>query len=235
MLNGSLNIGIFGDSIGKGILLRSDSNRYSTLKMDLQKLFGISDEKLSIQNYSMMGSTVTKGLAVLDRHLDKVKHFKNVLLEFGGNDCDYNWKEISDNPQANHECNTPIPVFNKKYTEMIAKIRECQGNPIMLTLPPLVPDKYFEWISRNLNKDHILTWLGGDVNVIYRWQELYNAQVTRLASQLSVPLIDIRSAFLLNHNYQNLICEDGIHPNEAGYELIYKTVSEQYRQTITIR
>src|SRR5690606_41792592 len=118
---------------------------------------------------------------------------------------------------------------------MSGNTRECDGKPIVVPVQPLVPDKCFEWISRNLSKHHIVTWVGGDVNVIYRWQELYNAQVTRLASQLSVPLIDIRSAFLLNHDYQNLICEDGIHPNEAGYELIYKTVSEQYRQTITIR
>lgn len=233
MLNASLNIGIFGDSIGKGILLRPESNRYSTLKIDLHKLIGASEQQLSIQNYSMMGSTVTKGLSVLDRHLDKVKQYQNVLLEFGGNDCDYNWQDISENPHGAHECNTPIPLFINKYTEMIEKIRERHGNPIMLTLPPLVADKYFNWISRNLNRDHILTWLGGDVNVIYRWQELYNAKVTWLASQLSVPLIDIRSAFLMQHHYQKLMCEDGIHPNEAGYKLIYRTVSEQILQVIT--
>lgn len=232
-LNASLNIGIFGDSIGKGILLRPNSDRYSTLKIDLHRFVGASEQQLSIQNYSMMGSTVTKGLSVLDRHLDKVKQYQNVLLEFGGNDCDYNWQSISENPHAAHECNTPIPVFIKKYTEIIEKIRERQGNPIMLTLPPLVADKYFEWISRNLNKDNILAWLGGDVNMIYRWQELYNAKVTWLASQLAVPLIDIRSAFLQQHQYQKLMCEDGIHPNEAGYKLIYRTVSEQIRQVMT--
>lgn len=232
MLNTSLNIGVFGDSIGKGILLKPESNRYSTLKIDLHKLIGASQQRLRIENFCMMGSTITKGLSILERHMDKVKQYQSVLLEFGGNDCDYNWQQISERPDAAHECNTPIPLFLKKYSEMIEKIRARQGNPIMLTLPPLVPDKYFDWVSRNLNKDHILAWLDGDVNAIYRWQELYNAKVTSLAAKLSVPLIDIRSAFLSKPRYQQLICEDGIHPNEAGYKLIYKTILRQYRQAV---
>ncbi|MFC6332053.1 SGNH/GDSL hydrolase family protein [Paenibacillus septentrionalis] len=232
MLNKSLNIGVFGDSIGKGILLKPESNRYSTIKLDLHKLIGASQQQLSIQNYCMMGSTITKGLSILDRHMDKVKQFQTVFLEFGGNDCDYNWQQISEQPHTEHECNTPIPLFLKQYSEMINKIRARQGNPIMLTLPPLVPDKYFDWLSRNLNKDNILTWLGGDVNAIYRWQELYNAKVTSLAAKLSVPLIDIRSAFLTHPRYQQLMCEDGIHPNEAGYTLIYRTISKQYRHAM---
>ena len=49
-----------------------------------------------------------------------------------------------------------------------------------------------------------------------------------LAAKLSVPLIDIRSTSLMNHHYKDLLCEDGIHPNKAGYELIYKTIAKQY-------
>jgi len=235
MLSTSLNIGILGDSIGKGILLHPESKRYRTLKIDLHHIIGISKQKLSIQNLSMMGSTITKGISILERQLDKVKQFQHVFLEFGGNDCDYNWKEISENPQSNHECNTPIPVFQKKYTELIETLRARNCEPIILTLPPLVADRYFNWISQNLNQANIISWLGGDINKIYRWQELYNLQVTLLATKLSVPLIDIRSAFLMQPQYQNLMCEDGIHPNEAGYELIYKTVSEQFQQLVPVR
>ena len=229
-----LNIGIFGDSIGKGILLRPDSNRYSTFKINLHQLIGASEHKLSIQNYCMMGSTISKGRSVMKRHIHELTKFQTIMLEFGGNDCDYNWNKISENPHSTYDCNTPIHQFIDEYTLMIEEIREHNVQPIMLTLPPLVPERYFNWISRNLNKENILAWLGGDINVIYRWQEMYNVQVTMLATKLKVPLIDIRSAFLMNTQYKQFICEDGIHPNEAGYKLIYKTVSEQYKQSILV-
>lgn len=227
--NTKLNIGVFGDSIGKGIVLRPNSERYSTLKVNVHDVIGTDESAIKIENYSMMGSTITKGLNVIERHFDKIKHYSTVLLEFGGNDCDYNWKEISENPDGDFECNTPISQFNAKYKKLIEMIRSEDGKPVMLSLPPLVADRYFNWLSRNLNKDNILRWLKGDVNNIYRWQELYNSQVTLLASQLKVPLIDIRSAFLLQPDYKQFMCEDGIHPNEKGYELIYKTIKEQYK------
>jgi len=230
--NKEINIGVFGDSIGKGIVLRPDSNRYSTLKVNVHEVIGADESVVKIENYSMMGSTITKGLNIIERHFDKIKHYSNVLLEFGGNDCDYNWKEISENPQGKFDCNTPINQFRQKYTELIKLIRQQQGNPIMITLPPLVADRYFEWISKKLNKENILKWLNGDINAIYRWQELYNTQVALLASQLKVPLIDIRSAFLLQDDYRTFMCEDGIHPNEKGYSLIYKTIKEQYKVNV---
>ena len=228
----TLNIGVFGDSIGKGIVLRPNSDRYSTLKVNVHDVIGTDESKVNIENYSMMGSTITKGINIIERHFEKIKNYSSVLLEFGGNDCDYNWKEISENPQGNFECNTPLQQFNAKYKTLVELIRKENSHPVMISLPPLVPDKYFEWISRNLNKDNILKWLNGDVNTIYRWQELYNSQVTLLASQLKVPLIDIRSAFLLQSDYTQFICDDGIHPNEKGYNLIYKTIKEQYKLNI---
>lgn len=228
----AINIGVFGDSIGKGIILRPNSDRYGTLKMNVHDVIGTDESVVKIENYSMMGSTITKGINIIERHYDKIKHYSNILLEFGGNDCDYNWKEISENPQGSFTCNTPIKLFTQKYSELIKLIRDQQGNPIMISLPPLVPDKYFNWISKNLNKDNILKWLNGDVNAIYRWQELYNTQVSLLASQLKVPLIDIRSAFLMQADYRQFMCEDGIHPNEQGYSLIYKTIKEQYKSKV---
>jgi lysophospholipase L1-like esterase len=73
-----------------------------------------------------------------------------------------------------------------------------------------------------------LKWLG-DVDMIYRWQEMYNIEVMLLATKMAVPIIDIRSAFLKCNNYRDLICSDGIHPNKEGYDLIYKTIGEQYQ------
>ncbi len=225
VLINSLNIGVFGDSIGKGIVLEKISQRYQVMKFDLNELLG--EKNLNLHNFSMMGCTILKGLSIVNRHIRKLSSYRNIFLEFGGNDCDFAWNHISENPDDEHIPKTPIVEFIKLYTQVIDEIRNNGGRPIMLSLPPLDPDRYYNWISNKLNKTNILKWLGS-VDTLYRWHEMYNLQSVILAAKLSVPLIDIRSKFLMNHNYKELLCEDGIHPNKAGYELIYKTIAEQY-------
>ncbi len=220
-----MDICIFGDSIGKGVILQQETSRYESVKMNLHKLFGRDD--INIKNYSLFGCTVTKGLSMIKRHACELTGYKNIFLELGGNDCDFLWKEIADNPDRDHIAKTPLAKFAEVYKEVVEEILRNGGKPILLTLPPLDPGRYFNWVSKGINRENILKWLG-DVDMIYRWQEMYNVEVMLLATKLSVPIIDIRTAFLKCHNYRDYICSDGIHPNSAGYELIYKTIGEQY-------
>lgn len=221
----TINVGVFGDSISKGVVLDNFSKRYhpNAYNMDVLK-----KSNILLENYSMFGCTVSKGLAIVKRHIPKLSNYKFILLEFGGNDCDFDWKEISQNPDIDHIPKTPLEEFERLYTDIVGEIRNNGGNPILLSLPPLDPNRYFNWISEHLNKNNILKWLG-DINMIYRWHEAYNLRVATLATKLSVPFIDIRSDFLKNHRYTDFICEDGIHPNLLGHELILKTIAEKLK------
>lgn len=214
---------VFGDSIGKGVIQENNSGRYGLVKIDLNDLVG--QKKIILDNFSKMGSTVAKGLSIVQRHTSNISNYDSVFLEFGGNDCSYAWNEIAENPEKEHRPKTPATTFIKIYTKIIEEIKTNGGKPIMLSLPPLVPERYFEWFSENLNKENILKWIGS-IDVIYRWQEMYNLKVVLLAKKLSIPLIDIRSAFLDKRKYKDLLCEDGIHPNKLGYELIYQTITK---------
>lgn len=222
-----MDICVFGDSIGKGVILQPDTSRYKVIKINLEKLFGRIE--INIKNYSMFGCTVSKGLSVVKRHARELMGYNSILLELGGNDCDFEWKDIANNPEKEHLPKTPLGEFRRLYKQLIDEIRGNGGNPIILNLPPLEPNRYFNWVSRGLNADNILKWLG-DVNMIYRWQERYNVEVMLLATRLNVPIIDIRSAFLKHNNYHDFLCFDGIHPNSEGYELIYRTIGEQYKE-----
>jgi len=222
---GMMDLCVFGDSIGKGIVLQPESSRYESIKMNLDKLFGRND--ITVKNYSMFGCTVTKGLSMIKRHAAELTDYKNIFLELGGNDCDFAWAEIAENPEGDHDPKTPITSFSRQYQEVVEEIIKNGGKPILLNLPPLDPGRYFDWVSKGINKENILKWLG-DVDMIYRWQELYNVEVMKLAAKMTIPLIDIRTAFLKSHHYRDYLCFDGIHPNSAGYELIYKTIGEQY-------
>ena len=82
--------------------------------------------------------------------------------------------------------------------------------------------RYLDFISRlGSDKGAILHWLG-DVQMIYRWQELYSNAISQLASRLNLPLVDIRSRFLSRRDYGSLIARDGIHLTELGYGLVFE-------------
>ena len=218
-----MKICIFGDSIGKGVIL-PDTGHYKMVKPDLEKLTGRKD--LELKNYAVFGSTITRTLQVLERHAGELTDGETVLLEVGGNDCDFDWQAISDKPEEKHECKTPFSVFEDAYRRVINLIRGKNATPVILTMPPMIPKRYFDTIAIGKNRENILRWLGGTVETMYRWQEMYNLRLVMLARSLNVRLIDIRSVFLADHHCENLISRDGIHPNEKGYNLIYQSVKD---------
>jgi lysophospholipase L1-like esterase len=222
------SICIFGDSLTKGVVFDSVLKKYTLLKNCFANLIKNS-ANVAVKNYSKFGSTVSKGMEMLYRHQDELKNYDYIALEFGGNDCDYNWAEVSAAPDQPHQPKTPVSLFIQKYTEMINVVRRGGSRPVLLSLPPIDAKRYFAWISRGLNADNILRWLG-DVEHIYRWHEMYNLAVCRLAKDSGVPLIDISSVFLGTKGYQKLLCEDGIHPNEEGHKLISRTIESTIRQ-----
>jgi len=101
--------------------------------------------------------------------------------------------------------------------------------PILMTLPPIDAHKYFTWFSSKLNREALLHWLG-DIDIIYRHQEMYSLAVARLAAAFSCPLIDLRSAYLPQYKLDELIGPDGIHPTPAGYRLIWEEIRRFFAQ-----
>ena len=124
----TLQIGIFGDSISKGIVLDAETHRYSSLKKEITEWISPST---ALHNFSVMGSTIQKGLSIITRHTDQLASYQNVFLEFGGNDCDFDWSAVSERPQAHHEPHTPLKQFEALYTKAIQLIQEKKGNPIL--------------------------------------------------------------------------------------------------------
>ncbi len=217
-INMDNSICIFGDSIMKGVVFDAIRGRYTFLKNSFANIFGITTG-YKVDNYAKFGCTVTTGEKIIDKHAAGLSQYKYTALEFGGNDCDFDWAAISENPDAMHLAKTPIADFETHYSGIIDRVVEAGSKPILFSLPPLDAQRYFAWVSRGLNADNILRWLG-DVEHIYRWHEMYNLVVVKLAAIKRIPLIDIRGAFLESRNCLSLYCEDGIHPNEAGHAFI---------------
>ena len=208
---------IFGDSILKGIQLDSDTKKYVVKNcIDLDKIG--NKHLVSIDNFSMFGCTINKGNMMLQRRLAN-RSFDIVVLEYGGNDCDFNWQAVAERPCDTHIPNTSLTTFIDTYLKMIHWLKEKCIEPIVTTLPPLEPQRFFDWFCKGLNKDNILQWLGS-VNAIYRWQEKYSRAIEYIAYKTDTLLIDIRGAFLKHFRIDELLCEDGTHPNSKGQSII---------------
>ena len=218
---------VFGDSIAKGVIYDALKSRYVLVKECCANLF----EKATgfiVKNYAKFGSTITRGKEIYVKHADELAQYDRVVLEFGGNDCDFNWKEVSEEPDKTHLPNTDPHVFEQEYSELIDSVKENGGTPVLMSLPPLHAPRFFNWISKDLDRDAILHWLGGDMYYTYRWQESYNLAVCRLALEKNVPLVDIRQAFLEKINYEQYLCEDGMHPTKQGHQLISDVLCESW-------
>ncbi len=216
---------VWGDSVARGVIYDDIRERYSISKCSAAS---IVTEKTGIEvlNRSKMGMTLNDGIKLIERDLDKGVEADMAIIGFGGNDCDFNWKNVSEAPDGTHEPKTPSVEFETKLRYIIEKVRRAGLEPVLCTLPPINAENYFNFVSKNgLSRENILHWLG-DINHIYRFHENYSLIISRIATECKCKLIDIRSAFLNVWNSNNLLCKDGIHPSDDGQKLIGKAVLE---------
>lgn len=212
---------IFGDSILKGVIYSEEKKGYKRCEDYNFKSF--ENYGISAVNYSRMGATISYGAASAERHIDEIDKDTIVIMEYGGNDCDYDWDKISENPDGEMEPHTPEKKFTEIYTETAEKILRKTERLAIANIVPLEPTRYFSWISRNLNGENILKWLG-DVTMLGRYQEHYSRLDEEIAGSVGCKVFDLRRLFLTRRDYSELICFDGIHPSQKGHEIIHEAI-----------
>ena len=222
-----------GDSIIKGVLVQSEGER-SRYSLAEKSIVECCAERLGGEslNLGKMGCTIEAGERILNRCLDKMSGAQYVLLEYGGNDSDYNWQEIAESPEKEHFPRTRLEVFEEVYERVICKIKEMGAIPLVLSLPPMDAERYFAFFSQKWEEGfraNVMRWLGGSTNTIMSGHELYNLATMRVAQRTGTQWIDVTSGLLKDHNYRAYLCDDGIHPNERGHRMIAEAVLQSLR------
>ncbi len=214
-----IKLHIFGDSILKGVILNEVRGRYITSN---EIGYDVIAERLHLEicNHSKFGCTVTRGETYLRHVIDQGVRGGICLLEYGGNDCDFDWRAVAEAPNAEHLPNTPLPLFCETYHRMISLAKSVEMTPIVVGLPPISSTRYLTQIGgRDIDTDAVLTWLG-DAGAIYRYQERYARAVAEIAAQEGVEFVDLRAPFLAVRRMETILCADGIHPNADGQHII---------------
>lgn len=211
----------YGDSLLKGTMPNEDG-RYV---FRWNEFLGEEAEQAVI-NRARFGATAEKGLTMVQHDLQRGLEAETALIDFGGNDSDYDWAAIAADPAAEHHPRTPLARYLAVLEELTEELLHAGIRPILMNLPPINAQRYFECIcSRVPEHEIIMRWLGS-VDVIYRYQEMYSNAMTEFARGKNLPLIDVRRIFLPRRDLQELIAADGIHLSRRGYGLLFGAIRE---------
>ena len=219
-----------GDSLTKGVIL-TEANKYSLTENSYMDI--VSRElDLYVSNYGRFGSTIDMGDAIIRRHSEDIASSEYTFIEYGGNDCDFDWMKIADSPMEDYSPKTTLENFKNRFVELIDKVRSLGSKPIIISLPPILSTPYFSFFSRLMSEDqkeNVIKWLGGSTDIISRWHESYNRTLFMIAKETQTPIIDITTPFeTFRGDISTLYCTDGIHPNIQGHKMIAASIINSY-------
>ncbi len=226
-------IGIWGDSILKGIIFDENLKKYIPLKYCAVQILKDHFTDIEIKNHARFGNVITKGEAMIRKSIETGTVPDLAIIEFGGNDCDFNWSEVSADFQSEHFPNTTVELYREKMTNIVSMLKHNGSFPVIMNLPPISSDRYFDWFCQDKHTDaqRVLTWLR-EKNVIYRTQERYSHIADITAKDLNIPLMDIRNVFLGIRDYSEYLCIDGIHLNEKGQAMLGNTMIDELKKIL---
>lgn len=214
---------IFGDSILKGITYKPELGGYHVLKEERFSQF--KENGVEVRNYARMGSTIMRGLRDVKKYITGNMNDAAVIIGYGGNDCNFDWKNVSDHPEEAHSPKVKDDEFIRDYVDCVNHCVNHGANVYVTTMVPLDSPKFMNWICRGNDRNVILNWLG-DVSMLRRWHEYYNNLVVDAAIKAKAKRIDVRRPFLMSHEFSELICADGIHPTEKGHQIVENVITQ---------
>ena len=220
MKNGINKISAYGDSILKGAVTGTDSGHLFDIIEDSSLVLASKALGFDLNNQSVFGSIVSKTQRRLNRDIEKGIFSDLAIIDSGVNDCDYDWTQVSSSPDEKHLPRTTLEDFIQKISEMVDVCRKNKITPLIMTMPPLVRDRWYNHILHGQDENAVLKILNDNPDRLYQNHELYNISLVEYAFKNSVQIVDMRKEMLLSENYRNLMCLDGIHPNEKGYKFM---------------
>ena len=225
---------IFGDSILKGVITIPNSGKlFDTTENDsltlAQKELGFE-----LDNRSIYGNITSKGLVKLQKFLEKGETADFCIIEFGSNDCDYDWNvfpEGSSAPDfATIQPKVPFNDYLSNLTQMVTLCRAQKITPVIMNLIPYICDRWFKTIAKAHNEAAMLDFLAGTPDTLGQNQLAYQNALMNFAASNNIQTIDAWNLFSNTENSAKLMCDDGIHPNEDGYKLLSKLWIERLPQ-----
>ena len=217
-----MKVCFYGDSIGRGVVFDEERQRYGYTDHSFTHLLE-ERQGIEVKNRCRFGCTSGKGLSIMQAEADHMAEFDYVAIMYGGNDSDYDWPTVAEDPLGPVQAKTTVLEYEENLRQMIELVRASGSTPVLLSMIPLDPDKYFRWISQKSSPEGLMKFLGKPLR-LYRGNEMYILALFRQSALCNVPLIDVCTPFLCSRDFDDLLCRDGIHPTDKGHALIFDAV-----------
>ena len=202
---------VFGDSILKGVITIPESKNLFDVTPNDSLTLAQKELGFELDNRSIYGNITSKGLVKLQKFFEKGGSADFCVIEFGSNDCDYDWGTLTQK--------VPLEQYLDNLTQMIKLCRDNKVTPLMMGLIPYVCDDWFKTIIKGQDEDAILNFLEGTAQTLGKNQLIYKNAQADFVQKNNVQFLDPWTIF---EGHKELMCYDGIHPNEKGYELLSK-------------
>lgn len=220
------NIIVIGDSISRGFFFENQVIK----KIEHSAIDSIEQMySCKIHNLSVFGQTLKRAYEK-KFHEKAVSLFEKtkqnvVVIALGGNDADYDWAKVEQEPNKKHFPKTKIDEFEKLLGDMIEYFQRNNAKVIVNSIFPIDSQRFFEnVICKKYDSEKILEFLKNDVSNLSRHQESFNNTLVKVISKTKCQFLDYRSPILLQNDFLSYICEDGIHPNEKGHNFIARII-----------
>lgn len=221
-------ITVFGDSISKGFFY--DDIEIKKLENPVVDMLN-SQCYLCINNKSIFGQSLKRAYekSIFEKYLSEINKSENniAIIALGGNDSDYDWRQVENNPSISHSSKTDESEFECLLYNIIERFQRNNIKVVLCSLCPIISKRYFENVlSKKFDREKILSFLKGDIENLYRHQEIFNNIIIRVAIKTNCLFFDYRSEFLKRNDFQSLMSKDGIHPNQLGHNLLFELATK---------
>jgi lysophospholipase L1-like esterase len=227
-----MRIVCFGDSVTRGISyvqgrLRIVKDNYPALLQNAISIFNpvqVLNKGVFNDNSSLLVDRLEKDVLA--------EQPSYVLIQIGGNDCNFHWDEVALCPNQTHEPFVPIQTYQENIENMIVRIRNTGAIPVIMSLIPLDPVRYYRKLAE-IHGPSIAHWIAVCGGIEY-WHAKYNAALEPIIRKLNVLTIDVRRSFLQSADMTKIISDDGIHPTTEGYFLLAAAIRDWFRPLLSM-
>ncbi len=218
-----ISVVVFGDSILKGVITIPESKNLFDVTPNDSLTYAQKKLGFELDNRSIYGNISSKGLQKMQKYFEKGGQANFCIIEFGSNDCDYDWNIFAPGaelpPFDQIQQKVPFEQYLANISEMVKLCRDNKVTPIIMNLVPYVCDDWFKTITKGHDADAILKFLGGTAETLGKNQEKYNTALTKYAKDNKVKILDYWEICNRIQDFKKkYMGPDGIHLNEDGYE-----------------
>jgi len=215
-----MNIVCLGDSVTKGRVW-AEGDRPRITRNNYPALLARLLPGANVINAGVTGDTSGDLLARFETSV-AAHHPEVVVIEGGGNDCNFRWADVAAEPTADHAPIVSERTFAANLAALVERARSIGAKSILTTLPPLDSARYYAYL-RQIYSDAIAPFICR-VGGIYYWHERYSRIVGDVGRASGAAVARVRELFLSTGDFFCLISHDGIHPSEAGYRIVAQAV-----------